>query len=262
MSDFYSTYNSRPTNNNLILILVIIFILFASSASISYWKWDDILSLFEDDSTTPSASSSESASQESTSSESASQESTSSESASQESTSSESASQESTSSESASREAISTIQWNDGTRNIGETCNIDSDCRSSVPYPLVCTEDQSTNVKTCKKPPVVNPKTSNCYTYQCNLRLLNNLRSPKYQGLGDETGSYNNPCYKCTYRNWYHPGEHSTYAKKYKIGGGGYIPLPTYTNTSTINYEALYERVCHKNEKNECDPMYSPPSVQ
>ena len=232
MSDFYSTYNSRPTNNNLILILVIIFILFASSASISYWKWDDILSLFEDDSTTPSASSSESASQESTS------------------------------SESASREAISTIQWNDGTRNIGETCNIDSDCRSSVPYPLVCTEDQSTNVKTCKKPPVVNPKTSNCYTYQCNLRLLNNLRSPKYQGLGDETGSYNNPCYKCTYRNWYHPGEHSTYAKKYKIGGGGYIPLPTYTNTSTINYEALYERVCHKNEKNECDPMYSPPSVQ
>lgn len=272
MSDFYSAYQSPPQNNTVVYIIVALVIV--TAAVVIFWKYDDIVSLFEgsDNKTSMSASSqsvsSSSSSQSATNTvslSSSSQAATNTVSSSSNSrattdtVSSSSISQAATDtvSSSSSSQAARTIQWNDGTRNLGETCETDTDCISSDPYPLVCTEDQSTLLKTCKKPTNINIDTSPCYKYQCNIELLQNL-DKKYEGLKSLAHAhYQQPCYKCTYRNWYYPRQHSTYSKQYQIGNTDAFHIPTYEGDTVIDKQAFYNAVCHKNSKNECDPVFN-----
>ena len=257
MSEFYSAYERPPQYDNKILYIVCGFVVIIA-AIVLFWKYDDIVSAFEkDDNRSSNSASSKSAtfynilpSKSTTSSNMA----------------SESFSQSAPSSDTASASPstrANTIRWNNGTRNINETCDTNEQCRSSDPYPLVCTEDEANQIKKCKKPKLdeTGMMSSPCYKYQCNIVLNNNIKKKFQQTSGISPTYYHGPCYKCGDRNWYYPREHSTYGKTYSIGDGRRYPMPTYDGApDVISSEGLYNAVCLKGGDGVCDPVYKSPT--
>ena len=286
MSEFYSAYERPPQYDNKILYIVCGFVVIIA-AIVLFWKYDDIVSAFEkDDNRSSNSASSKSAtfynilpSKSTTSSNMASESyieaetssNMASESFSQSAPSSDTASASSTNQSAPSSDTASaspstranTIRWNNGTRNINETCDTNEQCRSSDPYPLVCTEDQANQIKKCKKPKLdeTGMMSSPCYKYQCNILLNNNIKKKFQHTSGISPTYYNGPCYKCGDRNWYYPRQHSTYGKTYSIGDGRRYPMPTYDGApDVISSEGLYNAVCLKGGDGVCDPVYKSPT--
>lgn len=275
MSDFYSAYQSPPRDNTLTYVVIGLVVVIL--AVVVYFKYDDIVSLFESNdeySQSSPASTSKKAvnrvaydyyyeSEESPSSEveddsddvETEQPSTSSV-PSKNASSSKAATSETTSNP-ASSKAASTIRWNNGTRDIGETCEKNEDCRSSDPFPLVCSEDEITQVKTCKKPNMAEDgiRASNCYVYQCN-KNMNKSIDKTYTWFDDRRPSnYQEPCYNCEIRQWWYEGGH---AKKYRLRPVAFYQMPRFADyPNVVDKEALYNKVCYKTG-NTCSPEYQP----
>lgn len=281
MSDFYYEYESPPRNNTMIFIIVAIVLTIL--AVVIYLKYDDIMSMFESNDETSKSSSSKKVvydsnevdddepldeddsnevdddepSDEDDSNEVDDEPSNENGSREVETDSSESATsnEATTSSPVTTSKAASTIQWNKGTRDIGETCEKNEDCRSSDPFPLVCSEDESTQVKTCKKPNKSEDiiRASNCYVYQCN-KHMNKSIDKTFTWFDDKRPvNYQEPCYNCEIRQWWYEGGH---AKKYRLRPVAFLQMPTFADYPTIvDKEALYNKVCHKTG-NTCEPAY------
>lgn len=276
--DFYNP--TPPPNNNNAIYIVILVVVLTLIGLIIYFTYDDIMTLFENSKYSPSPSSSTrtsnvysstvltnnasssapASSAPATNHASSSAPATNNASSSSPATNNASSSAPATNNTSSSSPATQPsddIEFaNDGTKNIGQECNTDDDCKSTLEYPLVCTEEQQvngTNSKKCRKP--IGGREI-CYRSQCNHHIKQNLTTNYFTLAGmDAPRNFQNPCYKCDYRVINHN------IRKYQIPTPGSnrlqdidIPKMQQGDGTLIDYKALYNGVCIKNRNNVCDP--------
>lgn len=262
--DFYNP--TPPTNNSNKIYIVILIVVLVSMGLVIYFTYDDIMTLFEKSKSSPSSPSSAlktnnvtqtsasvpaaSASLEGSPSPEGSVSSAPVSSAPAASAPAASSSPEG----SASPEASVPVVDNDlpfqtnGTKNIGETCETDGDCKSSLDFPLVCNEAEANGVKTCRKPSIADGGVSSCYRYQCNVYLKDNItRQFNFNSNGRENHAH--ACHKCDYRR-IHSGN------KYELSGeqGRTHNFPKIEGSNRTDYKALYNAMCYKNANGACDP--------
>ena len=166
--DYYNGFQNRRSSGGNTVLFVILFVLLVSSilGVVAYLKYDDIVVMFEDSSPSPVASESPS-----------------------------SAESKAAIVESSPDVGIGMPYTTNGTKNLGETCDTNNDCKSSFARPMVCKAQTAGETKQCRKLSVVDGGENSCYIYQCNLWMKKNLK--KRFDTTNESTDFNHACYKC-----------------------------------------------------------------
>ena len=142
-----------------------------------------------------------------------------------------------------------------GNKDLGESCEMDTDCINSGDYLLSCTEDQATKLKTCQKSRFIHAenqplKRHVCYERACNTWMKNEgIFNPKNKSWNATNFPAEHACGNCG---------------RVMIDNIGTLIKPGPDGKSIVNssfvawnihdYKNKYEWLCFKNKDGKCDP--------
>lgn len=270
----YNGYQPSRGSGNTWFIVLFMMMLMISTGVVVYMKYDDIVVMFEQQqeassasespsalaspSTSPSDSASESPSESALASPSTSPSTPASESPSESASESPLASDTASESTTESKPAdvgIGLPYTTNGTKNIGDTCNTNEDCRSSFALPMVCKAQTAGETKQCRKLSVDDGGVNSCYKYQCNRWMKHNLKNQFNTASHDD---HNDACYGCNGRYGRSLRKNNPQGNTYHIGLGMFNYHQQIENIEGgrkyFNKKRLYNKLCHLNNEKQCEP--------